>query len=153
MFQTVKNLPAMQETWVWSLSWEDTLEKGMATHSSSLACWVPWTEEPGRLQCTGSDMSEWLPLTLLLLSVSAAGGLALIHFDSSTRTSYKCHLVSFLSADIHSTTGSVRSVAHCLRLLAQQSDLLQSLFLLYAPFKAGSLPFQPWHGLAPYSPV
>ena len=46
MAQTVKNLPAMQETWVQSLGWEDSLEKGLATHSSTL----PWTEEPGGLQ-------------------------------------------------------------------------------------------------------
>ena len=43
-----KNLPAMQETWVQSLGLEDPLEKGMATHSSSPAWRIPWTEEPGR---------------------------------------------------------------------------------------------------------
>ena len=48
--QTVKNLPAMWETWVQSLGQEDSLEKGMATHSSVLAWRIPWTEEPGRLQ-------------------------------------------------------------------------------------------------------
>ena len=47
--QMVKNLPAMQETWVRSLGWEDPLEKGTATHSSTLACRIPWTEEPGGL--------------------------------------------------------------------------------------------------------
>ena len=47
--QMVKNLPAMQETWVQSLSGEDPLEKGMATHSSILAWKIPQTEEPGRL--------------------------------------------------------------------------------------------------------
>ena len=46
----VKNLPAMQETLVQSLSREDPLEKGMATHSTILAWRIPWTEEPGRLQ-------------------------------------------------------------------------------------------------------
>ena len=50
MAQTVKCLPAMQETWVQSLGWEDPLEKGMATHSSILAWKIPWTEEPGGLQ-------------------------------------------------------------------------------------------------------
>ena len=45
----VKNLPAMQETWVPSLGWEDPLEEGMATHSSVLAWRIPWTEEPGGL--------------------------------------------------------------------------------------------------------
>ena len=48
--QTVKNLPAMQETWVRSLAQEDPLGKGMATHSSILAWRIPWTEEPGGLQ-------------------------------------------------------------------------------------------------------
>ena len=48
--QKVKNLPAMQETWVRSLGQEDPLEKGMATHSSILAWRIPWTEETGRLQ-------------------------------------------------------------------------------------------------------
>ena len=51
----VKNLPAMQETWVGSLVQEDSLEKGMATHSSVLAWRIPWTEEPGRLQSMGSQ--------------------------------------------------------------------------------------------------
>ena len=50
MAQTVKNLPAMWETQVRSLGWEDPLEEGMATHSSILACRIPWTEEPGGLQ-------------------------------------------------------------------------------------------------------
>ena len=47
MAQTVKNLSAMQETLVRSLGWEDSLEKGMATHASILAWRIPWTEEPG----------------------------------------------------------------------------------------------------------
>ena len=50
MAQTVKRLPALQETRVRSLGWEDPLEKEMATHSSNLAWKIPWTEEPGRLQ-------------------------------------------------------------------------------------------------------
>ena len=53
--QTVKRLPAMQETWVRSLGWEDPLEKEMATHSSTLAWKIPWMEEPGRLQSMGSQ--------------------------------------------------------------------------------------------------
>ena len=51
--QLVKNLPAMQETWVPNLGQEDLLEEGMATHSSILAWRIPWTEEPGRLQSIG----------------------------------------------------------------------------------------------------
>ena len=45
--QRVKNLPAIQETWVQSLGWEDPLEKGVATHSSILVWRIPWTEELG----------------------------------------------------------------------------------------------------------
>ena len=54
--QMVKSLPpAMRETWFWFLGWEDPLEKGMATYSSILAWRITWTEEPGRLQSTGSQ--------------------------------------------------------------------------------------------------
>ena len=53
--QTVKNLPAMQETWVQSLDQEDPLQKGLATHSSILAGRIPWTEEPGVLQSMRSQ--------------------------------------------------------------------------------------------------
>ena len=55
MAQRVKNLPALQETHVQSLGWEDPLGKGMATHSSILAWRTPWTEEPGGLQFMGSQ--------------------------------------------------------------------------------------------------
>ena len=51
--QMVKHLPAMRETWVQSMGWEDPLEKEMATHSSTLAWKIPWTEDPGRLQSMG----------------------------------------------------------------------------------------------------
>ena len=53
--QMVKNLPAMQETQVQSLGWENPLEKGMAIHSSILAWRIPWTEESGRLESMGSQ--------------------------------------------------------------------------------------------------
>ena len=58
MAQTVKNLPAMQETQLRSLGWEDPLEEEMATHSSILAWRIPWTEEPGRLQPLGLQKLE-----------------------------------------------------------------------------------------------
>ena len=51
----VKNLPALYETRVRSLGWEDPLEEGMATHSSILAWRIPWTKEPGRLQSMESQ--------------------------------------------------------------------------------------------------
>ena len=60
----VKHLPAVRETWVRSLGWEDPLEKAMATHSSILAWKIPWTEEPGGLYSpwgrTESDTTERL---------------------------------------------------------------------------------------------
>ena len=55
MAQTAKNLPAMQETQVRSLGWEDPLKKKIATHSSILAWEIPWTEEPGGLESMGSQ--------------------------------------------------------------------------------------------------
>ena len=55
MGQMVKNLPAVQETQVPSLGWEDPLEKGMATHFSVLAWEIPWSEEPGGLQSMESQ--------------------------------------------------------------------------------------------------
>ena len=55
MAQRLKRLSAMQETWVLSLDQEDPLEKEMVTHSSILAWRIPWTEEPGGLQSTGSQ--------------------------------------------------------------------------------------------------
>ena len=66
----VKNLPAMQETWAGSLGQEDSLEKGMATHSSVLAWRIPWTEEPGGLQSMGSQRvgQDWASNTFTTCS-------------------------------------------------------------------------------------
>ena len=63
--QMVMNLSTMQETWVQSLGWEDLLEKGMATHSSILSCWIPWRE----VQFTGSQRTghKWATFTFILL--------------------------------------------------------------------------------------
>ena len=61
MAQMVKCLPAMQETWIRSLGWDDPLEEEMAAHSSILVWKIPWTRKPGRLQsmgCKESDMTE-----------------------------------------------------------------------------------------------
>ena len=66
MAQTVKNMPAMQETWVPSLGWEDPLEKGKTIHSRILAWRTPWTKKPGGLWSVGlqeSDMTEQLTLS------------------------------------------------------------------------------------------
>ena len=58
MAQLLKNLPAMQKTWVQSLGQEDPLEKEMATHPSILAWKSPWTKEPGGIQSMGSEETE-----------------------------------------------------------------------------------------------
>ena len=74
MAQRVKNLPAVQETWVQFLSWEDGPEEGMATHSSILAWEIPWTEEPGGLYspwgCKELDTTERLSLSLFTYNIS-----------------------------------------------------------------------------------
>ena len=76
MAQIVKNLPAMQETQVQSLGWEDPLEKGMAAHSNILSRKIPWTEEPS-YRLWGHRVSDTTEqLTLLLL----------------TTTSHSCHV-------------------------------------------------------------
>ena len=70
MVQMVKHLPTMRETQVRSLGWEDPLEKEMATHSSTLAWKISWTEEPGRLQYMGrkeSDTTERLHFTSVII--------------------------------------------------------------------------------------
>ena len=66
--EIVKNLPAMWETWGWSLGWEDPLEEGMATHSSIHA----WTEEPGGLQSIGSQRVWTEQLSTLFLNLDTA---------------------------------------------------------------------------------
>ena len=65
--QMVKNPPAMQKTRIWSLGWEDLHEKEMANHPSILAWEIPWTEEPGGLQSTGSQKvrQDWATYTSL----------------------------------------------------------------------------------------
>ena len=71
--QRLKRLPAMRETWVQSLGWEDPLEKEMATHSSILAWIIPWTEEPGGLQSMGSQRVRHNWATSLSLPRSVLG--------------------------------------------------------------------------------
>ena len=68
----LQNPPAMRETWIWSLGWEDSLEKRMANHSSILVWRIPWTEEPGRLQSMGSKRvrHNWVTFTFHIPSDS-----------------------------------------------------------------------------------
>ena len=69
--QTVKRLPAVRETQVRSLGWKDPLEKEIATHSSTLAWKIPWTEEPGRLQSMGLQRvgHEWVTSLLYFICI------------------------------------------------------------------------------------
>ena len=84
--QMVKNLPAVQETQVQFLSQEDPLEKGMATQSSILAWRIPWTEEPGGLQSTGSQRVEhdWATNTTTTINLNshvASGSIDIMDLD------------------------------------------------------------------------
>jgi len=90
--QMVKNLPAMQETWVQSLSWEDPLKKGMATHSSILAWRIPWTEEPGGLQSMGLQRvgHDWATHTLTFTGSFYSGRWFFHHFLFLTSSWYMC---------------------------------------------------------------
>ena len=76
MVQTVKNLPAVWETWVQSLGQEDPLEKRMATHSSTLAWGIPWTGESAGLESMGSQRirHNWVTNTFTTLTISLGIG-------------------------------------------------------------------------------
>ena len=83
MAQTVKNLPAVQKTQIYSLGQEEALKKEMATHSSILAWRIPWTEEPDGLQsmgCKQSDMTEQLTLSLSIYIYSFPDFFSLIGY-------------------------------------------------------------------------
>ena len=88
--QMVKNLPALQEMWVWPLGWEDPLEKEMATDSSILAWRIPWTEELKGLQFMGlqeSDMTEWL----IALYILTEPKMKWVSFHASFHPFLTCH--------------------------------------------------------------
>ena len=81
MAQTVKRLPTTKETRVRSLGWKDSLEKEMATHSSTLAWKIPWTEKCGRLQSMGSQRVRHDWATLLSLSPCGRMKTSLLQVD------------------------------------------------------------------------
>ena len=89
--QTIKHLPAMWETWVLSPGWEDTLEKEMATHSSTLAWKIPRMEEPGRLQSMGSQRvgHDWVT-SLALKERAFPGGTSGKESACQCRTHERC---------------------------------------------------------------
>ena len=85
MSQRVKLLPAMQDTWVRSLGWEDPLEKEKATHSGTLAWKTPWTEKPGRLQSMGSQRAGHERATSLSLLFSFIEGLGMYRLGNTVQ--------------------------------------------------------------------
>ena len=89
MAQTVKRLPAMQETQVQSLGWEDPLEKEIATHYSTLAWKIPWMEKPGRLQPMRSQRVRHDLLTSLSFFLIRYGGCVFLNFYCS-RVNFQC---------------------------------------------------------------
>ena len=101
--QTVKNLPAMQETWVWSLGWEGPLEKGMATHFSILAWKISWTEEPGKLESMGSQR---------------------VGHNWSTKTITTCWVIWLQSSHSYSLiTGKISNVTIITKEVCSRSDI------------------------------
>ena len=96
MVQTVKNLPAMWETHVQSLGWEDTLEESLATHSSIFAWRIPWTEEPGKLQSMGWQKvgHDWAS-NIFTFSTQQRAGKHLCYY-SHTQQGHTCVIISGL---------------------------------------------------------
>ena len=109
--QMVKNMPAMQETWVWSLGWEDPLEKGMATPSSILAWRIPRTEEPGGLQLMGSQRvrQEWVTNTFISPVCATLWPFLLLGSDLSCSSVLKVNGTLFSVKALHGHTGSTKS--------------------------------------------
>ena len=130
--QRLKRLPAIQETWVWSVGQEDPLEKEMAPHSSILAWRIPWTEDPGELQSTGSQSRTRLS-DFTSLSRCCHHVLCLVTQSSSTLCAPRllwlwgfpgksagvgCH---FLLQGIFPTQGSNLRLLHCRQMLYHPS--------------------------------
>ena len=119
--QMVKNLPAVQETWVQSLGWEDPQEKGMATHSNILARRIPWTEEPGKLQSMGLQrvrhdwatniFISWMCCSTMSRNVSGSKTIPCAqHFQPGNHTGVDCY---FLLLGIFPTQGLKLGLLHC----------------------------------------
>ena len=108
----VKNLPAMQETQVWSLGEEDPLEKGMATHSSILAWRTPWTEEPGRLQIHGVAKSRTWVSNVHFTSLYIYKDLKLVHSNIGIYLNV-LHSMNYFLNDIISSVSGYASLIAC----------------------------------------
>ena len=102
--QTVRNPPAMWEAWVRSLGWEDSLEEGMAAHSSILAWRTPWTEKPGGLQSTGSQRAGHDWVTKQSTALGSLGAESLSPWVSEVSTPEQCgHSLGVFAAMVTGT--------------------------------------------------
>ena len=131
--QIVKHLATMQETWVQSLGREDPLEKEMAPHSSTLAWKIPWTEEPGRLQSTGSQRvgHDWATSLSFFLSLSDKTLLVprwhwVVTETPTTNSFWKANSSPWLEKVIYRHTLSSRRGLHGVRPAELPSALRQS---------------------------
>ena len=111
--QKVRNLPAMQETWFWSLAWEDPLEKGMANHSSILAWRIPWTEECGWLQSMGAQRIGHNWATNTFFHLGHKGGAHMMGLVSSQEkpSGRKIFLLSFSLSLFQPTEDTTRKLS------------------------------------------
>ena len=108
--QMVKHLPITWETWVWSLGWEDPLEKKMATHSSTLAWKIPWMEESSRLQSMGSQRvrHDWATSLISLKSTSKHSPLGI---RASAEESW-CGVGGEGHNSVHNNSASIAWLSH-----------------------------------------
>ena len=116
----------MQETWVWSLGWEDPLEKETATYSSILAWKIPWTEEPGGLQSMGLQSWTWLSTQTYRIIITSVKNLAPVILNIFT---YLFSETSFPTIPaVFSTCTSIHYLSYYL--LYEHSNILSCLQLL-----------------------
>ena len=133
MAQMVKNPPALWETWVWSLGWEDSLEKGMATHSSVLSWRIPRTKEPGRLSSMGQkewDTTEWLWLSPLVTLVSLDSQLYLLSSECPLSFSWVFNLCAMVWKFSQDSDPSLRALFLHWLMLSVLTTSVSCIFLV-----------------------
>jgi len=116
----------MQETWVWSLGWEDPLEKETATYSSILAWKIPWTEEPGGLQSMGLQSWTWLSTQTYHIIITSVKNLAPVILNVFTYLFSETSLPTIPA--VFSTCTSVHYLSYYW--LYEHSNILSCLQLL-----------------------
>ena len=132
--QLVKNPPAMWETWVQSLGWEDPLEKGTATHSSILAWRISWIEEPGGLQSMGSQRvrHDWATSLFTFICHEVH------HFVQFSECSQSC-TVSRANSRTLPVSGTLKD-----RVSRFSSTFFSNRYLLEFLFYQKTMPFFSW---------